>query len=125
LHTFLQDDAIFPVKPWLELGDAIYVNNRRSMNSYEPFGIELSFKRADRVSQQIGFLPSVKPNIVSLGLEPIYLIGFHKKDVSVHLDHQPFQMNRLGFDLLECVEDSLIERLALIDSLAARLQGLL
>ena len=53
LDAFAKDDAVFAVKPWLQFGYAVDVDDGGAMNSNEFSWIELRFKRGDRVSQQI------------------------------------------------------------------------
>src|SRR5262249_6121033 len=109
LNALAKNNAILAVEPGLQLGDTIDVDDRRSVNAYELLRIELRLQSAYRVSQQIRFFPRVKPHVVSFGFEPVYLLGFNKKNVPVHFDDQTLQMNRFGLNFFKRAENSLVQ----------------
>ena len=53
LDAFAKNDAVFTVKPRLQFGDPVDVDDGGAMNSNEFSWIELRFERGNRVSQQI------------------------------------------------------------------------
>ena len=64
LFPVLHDDAVLAVKPRLHLFDLVDLHDGRTMDASELSGVELFFKTADRLAQQIALLIIVDAHVV-------------------------------------------------------------
>ena len=72
------------------------------------FGIQLGFKTADRLSQQVGLLGAVHGDIIALGFNPVDLAGLQKVNAPGGFDDQAFQIFIPGLQFFQQRQDALI-----------------
>src|SRR6266480_7269035 len=108
LSAVSQDDAIFAMKPGLQLMDEIQTNYRGAMDANKFLGVELRLKAADSFPQQVGFLSAVDRNIVALGFNPVYLRGLKKIYASARFDYQTLQIVFTSLQFFQQGEDALV-----------------
>src|SRR5882724_5073949 len=65
LSSIAQNHHVVAAEPWLKFFYSLDINNSRTMDAVEFFGIEFGFDIVHRVAQQVIFSSNVKTQIVS------------------------------------------------------------
>ena len=74
LFAVFHDDAILAVKPRLHLFDLVDLHDRGTMNAAELPRVELFFKTADRLAQQVTLLVVVDADVISFRLDAVNIV---------------------------------------------------
>src|SRR5947207_11311856 len=130
LGAVLEDDFVVPMKPGLQLLDALEVNHGGAVNAQKLIGMQPGFQIIHGVAQQVHVAADVKAQIVPGRLNPVDFLGAEEKDAPARLDNQPIQELPTGSPRLGAIEKNAqllagVGRLLFEDLGSGTLQGLL
>src|SRR6266550_3637155 len=108
LRAVLQDDAILPMKPWLQFLDEIESDDRRAMDTHKLPGIKLRLKTTNRFTKQVSFLAAVDGDIVALRFDPIDFTRFQEVDTARSFDYQTLEIFVARFQFFQQGQDTLV-----------------
>src|SRR5437773_3092015 len=75
LRAVLQNHHVFTMKPWLQLFDAIDVDDRRPVHAHEAVRGEAGLEALELLAHDVGLTPHVELHVFAVGLDPVTLTG--------------------------------------------------